>query len=239
MLQLDNLSCGYGTMQAVHGLDLQVAKGSITALLGANGAGKSSTMMCIAGHVSVQHGQIRYKDRDITESSPMKRIRDGIAVVPEGRRIFPNLTVKENLIVGGYSRPKDESFQRMESGLQMFPRLQERLGQRAGSLSGGEQQMLAIARALMSKPELLLVDELSLGLMPKIIDICYRAIADLNRDGLTIILVEQSTHRALEVADQVCVLESGSTVWQGTSDAAQNNVTLIDSLLGLHEKGSV
>jgi len=238
MLRLDSLSCGYGAMQAVHGLDLHVAKGSITTLLGANGAGKSSTIMCIAGHVAVHSGEIRYKDRKITDASPMQRIKDGISVVPEGRRLFPNLTVKENLIVGGYSRSRDESNRELERMLSIFPRLEERLGQRAGSLSGGEQQMLAIGRALMSKPELLLVDELSLGLMPKIIDICYRAIAELNKDGLTIILVEQSTHRALEVADQVCVLESGRTVWQGTSDEAQNNVKMIDSLLGLREETS-
>jgi branched-chain amino acid transport system ATP-binding protein len=220
-------------MQAVIGLNLEVAERGITALLGANGAGKSSTIMCIAGHVTVQKGRVIYKGQDITRLSPMERVKNGIAVVPEGRRLFSHLSVRENLIVGGYSCPKDHSESSMERVLKMFPRLAERVGQRAESLSGGEQQMLAIGRALMSDPELLLVDELSLGLMPKIIDICYEAIAELNSGGLTIILVEQSTQRALEVADQVCVLESGQTVWKGSALKARNNAALIDNLLGL------
>lgn len=239
MLQLKGLSCGYGIMRVVHELDLDVPKGGITALLGANGAGKSSTIMCIAGHVAVHEGRIIYNKNDITGSSPVERVRDGIAVIPEGRRLFSSLTVKENLIVGGYSLPKVQTRTGMDEVLAMFPRLAERLGQRAGSLSGGEQQMLAIGRALMSKPRLLLIDELSLGLMPKIIDICYKAIAELNRDGLTIVLVEQSTQRALEVANHVCVLESGRTVWKGPAVDARKNTELIDALLGLHEKSAV
>jgi branched-chain amino acid transport system ATP-binding protein len=233
MLRLKGLSCGYGPMRAVHDLDLEVAVRGITALLGANGAGKSSTIMCIAGHVSVHEGQVIYKEEDITHLSPMGRVRKGIAIVPEGRRLFSSLSVKENLVVGGYSRSKAHTINRMDRVMNMFPRLAERLDQRAGSLSGGEQQMLAIGRALMSEPELLLVDELSLGLMPKIIDICYEAIAELNRKGLTIILVEQSTQRALDVADQVCVLESGRTVWNGSADDARENTGMIDALLGL------
>ena len=235
MLRLEALSCGYGPIRAVHGLDLYVAKGGITALLGANGAGKSSTIMCIAGHVAIHQGRIVYKEKEISAFSPMERIRGGIAIVPEGRRLFPSLSVKDNLIVGGYSRPKADTPTEMEKVLAMFPLLAERLNQRAGSLSGGEQQMLAISRALMSQPQLLLVDELSLGLMPKIIDICYRTIAELKRSGLTIVLVEQSTQRALEVADQICVLESGQTVWKGSSNEARDNVTMIDALLGLGE----
>jgi len=233
MLRLNGLSCGYGPMRAVHGFNLDVAERGITALLGANGAGKSSIIMCIAGHVSVHDGQVIYKEEDITHLSPMGRVRKGIAVVPEGRRLFPSLSVQENLIVGGYSQPKAHTRNGMDSVLNLFPRLAERLDQNAGSLSGGEQQMLAIGRALMSEPELLLVDELSLGLMPKIINICYEAIAEMNRTGLTIILVEQSTQRALDVADQVCVLESGRTVWNGPAEDARENSGLIDALLGL------
>ena len=239
MLQLKGLSCGYGPMQVVHELYLDVPEGGITALLGANGAGKSSTIMCIAGHVRVHEGRIIYNENDITGCSPMERVRDGIAIVPEGRRLFPSLTVKENLIVGGYSHPKAQTRTGMEKFLIMFPRLAERLGQRAGSLSGGEQQMLAIGRALMSNPKLLLIDELSLGLMPKIIDICYEAIAELKRGGLTIVLVEQSTQRALDVADQVCVMESGREVWKGSAGEAGKNTGLIDALLGLREEGAV
>ncbi|MCG2776635.1 MAG: ABC transporter ATP-binding protein [Desulfobacterales bacterium] len=240
MLRLEGLSCGYGPMQAVHGLDLEVTERGITALLGANGAGKSSTIMCIAGHVRVREGRVIYKGEDITHLSPVERVKNGIAIVPEGRRLFSSLTVKENLIVGGYSRPKDHTGSGMDRVLNMFPRLAERLGQSAGSLSGGEQQMLAIGRALMSEPELLLVDELSLGLMPKIIDICYEVIAELNHGGLTIVLVEQSTQRALDVADQVCVLESGQTVWKGSALEARNSAAMIDSLLGLrNESGQI
>jgi branched-chain amino acid transport system ATP-binding protein len=236
MLRLESLNCGYGEMTVVHGLTLDVPDGEITALLGANGAGKSSTILCIAGHVAVMGGRIIYKEKDITNATPMERVADGIAVVPEGRRLFPNLTVEENLIVGGYSQPRDFTREGIERVLALFPRLRERLGQLAGSLSGGEQQMLSISRAMMSRPQLLLVDELSLGLMPKIIDICYEAISELKSKGLTILLIEQSTQRALEVADHVCVLESGKTVWKDTAEKARDNADLIDALLGLQEK---
>ena len=237
MLQLESLNCGYGEMTVVQGLSLEVPAGEITALLGANGAGKSSTILCIAGHVAVMGGRIIYKEKDITDATPMERVADGIAVVPEGRRLFPNLTVEENLIVGGYSQPRDFTREGIERVLALFPRLRERLGQLAGSLSGGEQQMLSIGRAMMSRPQLLLVDELSLGLMPKIIDICYEAISELKSKGLTILLIEQSTQRALEVADHVCVLESGKTVWKDTAEKARDNADVIDALLGLQEKG--
>ncbi|MGD2125582.1 MAG: ABC transporter ATP-binding protein [Desulfobacteraceae bacterium] len=236
MLRLERLSCGYGPMRAVHGLDLHVAQGEITVLLGANGAGKSSTIMCVAGHVAVHEGRIIYRGKDITNRSPMDRVKQGIAIVPEGRRLFPSLTVLENLVIGGYSRAKERTYIGMEKVLAMFPRLGERLGQRAGSLSGGEQQMLAIGRALMSEPQLLLVDELSLGLMPKIIDICYEAVAELRRGGLTIVLVEQSTQLALDVAEQICVLESGQVVWRGSAVEARNNAGLIDAFLGLRHE---
>lgn len=233
MLQLDALSCGHGPMRAVERLTLAVAPGAVTALLGANGAGKSSTIMCIAGHVDIQGGSIRYEGADIGGQSPMARVAAGIGLVPEGRRLFSGLTVRENLVVGGYCRPKNETPAAFDSVLETFPRLGERLGQRAGSLSGGEQQMLAIGRALMSRPKLLLIDELSLGLMPKMIDICYAAIETLKAKGLAILLVEQSTQRALEVADDVTVLESGRTVWQGTAADARNSTDMIDACLGL------
>ena len=237
MLRLEPLSCGYGEMTAVEELSLHVPKGEITTLLGANGSGKSSTIMCIAGHVVVKTGRLLYRKKEITRATPMARVAAGIAVVPEGRRLFPSLTVKENLIIGGFIQPKEESREGIDRVLALFPRLGERLGQLAGSLSGGEQQMLSIGRALMSQPKLLLIDELSLGLMPKIIDICYEAIAELKKKGLTILLVEQSTQRALEVADRVCVLESGRTAWNGTAGEAQDNAGIIDALLGLQREG--
>jgi branched-chain amino acid transport system ATP-binding protein len=233
MLRLEALSCGYGAMTAVESLTLEVPRAQVTALLGANGAGKSSTIMCIAGHVDVISGRIVYNEQEITGASPMARVKAGIAIVPEGRRLFPSLTVKDNLVVGGYSRPAESTRQSFDRVLALFPRLRDRLKQPAGSLSGGEQQMLSIGRALMSNPKLLLIDELSLGLMPQVIDLCYEAIAELKTAGLTILLVEQSTQRALEVADNVCVLESGKDVWQGTAAEAGDNAGLIDALLGL------
>jgi len=234
MLRLDSLSCGYGPMRAVHSLDLAAETGRITALLGANGAGKSSTIMCIAGHVAVQGGRILYQDADITGQTPMERVRAGIGLVPEGRRLFSGLSVRENLVVGGYCREKSQTAAGIERVVALFPRLGERIHQQAASLSGGEQQMLSIGRALMSRPRLLLVDELSLGLMPKAIDTCYQVIADLKQQGLTIVLVEQSTSRALAVADAVVVLESGKAVWTGGADEARSSSDMIDALLGLH-----
>ncbi len=239
MLQLVDLHCGYGPMQAVQGLDLTAESGRITALLGANGAGKSSTMMCIAGHVEMQGGQILYKGQDVAGSSPMQRVTDGIGLVPEGRRLFAELTVRENLVMGGYCRPKAETEPNMAKIIDMFPRLGERLTQRAGALSGGEQQMVAIGRALMSQPKLLLVDELSLGLMPKVIDICYAALDELKGNGLAIILVEQSTQRALDVADDITVLESGRVVWSGSAEESRNSVDMIDACLGLKSESTV
>jgi len=239
MLRLEALSCGYGAMTAVQSLTLDVPRGKVTALLGANGAGKSSTIMCIAGHVTVISGNIVYDEEEISRATPMARVKAGIAVVPEGRRLFPSLTVKENLVVGGYSQTVESSRERLGRVLALFPRLGDRLKQPAGSLSGGEQQMLSIGRALMSNPKLLLIDELSLGLMPQVIDLCYEAITELKMAGLTILLVEQSTQRALEVADRVCVLESGKEVWQDTADQASDNAGLIDALLGLQAEGQM
>jgi len=233
MLRLEALSCGYGPMRAVHDLELAVPGGRITALLGANGAGKSSTLMCIAGHVSVFSGRVLYDDTPITHWTPIQRVRARIGLVPEGRRLFGSLTVRENLVVGGYCRPKTDTAAGIDQVVQLFPRLGERFGQPAGSLSGGEQQMLAIGRALMSQPKLLLIDELSLGLMPKMIDICYAAIAALKANGMTIVLVEQSTQRALDVADDVTVLESGRMVWRGSAREARESTEMIDACLGL------
>lgn len=236
MLRLESLSCGYGDMTAVDEVSLEIPRGRTLALLGANGAGKSSIIMCIAGHVEVHGGRVLYYNEDITWDSPMLRVKKRIAVVPEGRRLFPNLSVRENLMVGGYILPKDKERAGIDRVLALFPRLGERLHQTAGSLSGGEQQMLSIGRALMAEPKMLLVDELSLGLMPKMIDICYDAIAALKKDGLTILLVEQSTQRALDMADSVLVLESGKEVWKGTAEEAAKNTGMIDAILGLKEE---
>lgn len=236
MLHLEKISCGYGNLTVVENLSLQISKGEIFALIGANGAGKSSTIMSIAGHVKVKSGKIRFKGDDITNLPITKRVRLGIAIAPEGRRLFTDMTVNENLSMGCYSLPKNRLSLNRDKVLKLFPRLDERIEQQASTLSGGEQQMLAIARALMAEPELLIIDELSLGLMPKVIDLCYRAISTLKEQGVTILLVEQNTTRALEVADRICVLESGRDVWQGTAKDAGNDPDLIKAYLGLDQE---
>jgi branched-chain amino acid transport system ATP-binding protein len=235
MLQLDGMSCGYGNLTVVEELSLHVARGEIFALIGANGAGKSSTIMSIAGHVRVKSGRILFKGEDITAVPVTRRVRRGIALVPEGRRLFSDMSVADNLAMGCYCLPKNRLAANRDKVLALFPRLRERINHQASLLSGGEQQMLAIGRALMAEPELLIIDELSLGLMPKVIDLCYRAITSLQQQGVTILLVEQNTTRALEVADRICVLESGRDVWQGTAQEAQSDPALIKAYLGLNQ----
>jgi len=233
MLELKGFACGYGLVQAVEALDLSVLGGRITALLGPNGAGKSSTLMAIAGHVSVHRGQISFLGQDIRSLSPAERTRRGIAIAPEGRRIFSDLTVAENLMVGGYSQARVDARETEESVLMLFPWLRERYRQRAGSLSGGEQQMLAIGRALMARPKLLLVDELSLGLMPAMVEACFDVLVRLKSQGLGILVVEQNTHRALAAADDVVVLVSGQKAYQASGERARRDPAMIDSFLGM------
>jgi branched-chain amino acid transport system ATP-binding protein len=209
MLELQGLRCGYGNVQAVHGIDLTVPQGKITAIIGPNGAGKSSTMLAIVGQVRTFGGRLVFRGEDITGLAPSERTRRGLAIAPEGRRIFHDLSVLENLTVGGYLLTRQQAAEREGDVMQLFPRLRERARQRAGSLSGGEQQMLAIGRALMAKPQLLLIDELSLGLMPKVVDDIFGALMQLKADGLTVLLVEQNIQRVLADADQVVVLTAG------------------------------
>lgn len=234
MLQLEKMSCGYGAFRAVSDLSLTVRQGSVFALIGANGAGKSSTINAVAGHVALQGGSITLDGDDISALPARRRVHLGIAIAPEGRELFPDLTVRENLTVGGMIHDRRSEAQNVERVLSLFPRLGERMTQLAGSLSGGEQQMLAIGRALMAQPRFLMIDEVSLGLMPAMVDACYRAIAALKQDGMTILLVEQSTQRAFEIADDVCVLESGRAVWRGTSDEARDDPSLTAAYLGLN-----
>ena len=234
MLELQTVSCGYGAFQAVHELTLSLRPGTITGLLGANGAGKSSTLMCVAGHVTRQAGTVLFDGQDISSLAPTERVRRGIAISPEGRRLFKDLTVEDNLRVGGLVQPARLYQQDCDRVIALFPRLGERLKSLAGNLSGGEQQMLAIGRALMTRPRLIMIDELSLGLMPKVIDLCYQALQTLRREGMTVLLVEQNTERVLKVADDICVLESGRTVWQGSAEAARQDPDLTAAYLGLH-----
>lgn len=233
MLKVDNLSAGYGDIIAIRDLSFSVEAGQILAFIGANGAGKSSTLMCLMGLVEQKSGSILINGQDISTTTVEARITNGLAIVPEGRRVFPDLNVHENLIVGGHVTEASI----MKSGIDyvytVFPRLAERRGQSAGSLSGGEQQMLALGRALVSQPKLLIVDELSLGLMPKVVDECYAVLETLKQNGIGIILVEQNTERALSVADEIRVLEAGNLIWAGTALDAKNNTALTQSLMGL------
>ena len=234
MLQIENLSCGYGLFQAVHGLSVHLRPATITGLIGPNGAGKSSTLMFIAGHVARQEGRLLFEGQDISKLGPRERVRLGIAISPEGRRLFKDLSVEDNLKVGGLIQPAHAFVQDRDKVLSLFPRLGERLSSLAGNLSGGEQQMLAIGRALMTRPRLLMIDEISLGLMPKVIDLCYRALELLRQEGLTILVVEQNTDRVLRMADDLCMLESGRTVWQGKAADARQDSNFAAAYLGMH-----
>lgn len=232
MLRLDHLSCGYGSLRAVEDLSFEVPAGALLALLGPNGAGKTSAIMAIMGHTTISGGKILFEGKDITYEPAVKRAPFGISLVPEGRRLFADLSVEENLTVGGYSRAAVHEPSNRERVFELFPRLRDRRKQVAGSMSGGEQQMLAIGRALMAEPKLLLIDELSLGLMPKMVDLCFDVLTQLRQHGLTVVLVEQNTTRALAIADTVCVLASGSVVFSGSAAAAIDNASLFETYLG-------
>jgi len=235
MLEVSNLTCGYGDITAVSDLSFTVAKGEIFGLIGANGAGKTTTIMALAGLVPVRSGTIRLDGRDITHTPACHRVGHGIALVPEGRRVFADLTVDENLTVGGSRLDATRLAQNRARVHDTSPRLAERRVQLAGSLSGGEQQMLAIGRAIMADPAVLLVDELSLGLMPKAVDECYRVLERLRAEGLAILLVEQSTERVLHAAARVAVLESGRLAWTGTGPEAIVDTAGVAAYLGLGE----
>jgi branched-chain amino acid transport system ATP-binding protein len=232
LLNIDNLSCGYGSAVVLHGLNLQVNASEVVALIGPNGAGKTSTLQCIAGHVRAQSGTVRFNGKDLAPLPPQKRVLEGIALSPEGRKLFGDMTVRENLVVGGYSRPREATARNIERVLDLFPRLGERFDSLGRTLSGGEQQMVAIGRALMAEPKLLLIDELSLGLMPKNVDICYQALQKLRGEGIAVLLVEQNLSKALAFSDRAYVLDSGRLVWSGTSEAARARRDLVESILG-------
>jgi len=232
MLELQALHCGYGAMEAVHGIDLAARRGRMTALLGPNGAGKTSTMMAIVGQVQSFGGRIVLDGEDITALAPVERTRRGVAIAPEGRRLFPDLTVQENLAVGGYTRTLAQARSSCERVYALFPRLAERRQQRAGLMSGGEQQMLAIGRALMAEPKLLLIDELSLGLMPAVIDQIFDTLQRLKSEGLTVLLVEQNIQRALAAVDDVVVMTAGAVAFRGSSAEAASHEGFADLFLG-------
>ncbi|MBX3377289.1 MAG: ABC transporter ATP-binding protein [Phycisphaeraceae bacterium] len=213
MLEVKGLNVHYGAIHALHGIDIAVEQGQIVTLIGCNGAGKSTTLRTISGLIRPSAGQILFEGKPISGMPAHQIVRLGLAQSPEGRGIFANLTVAENLDMGAFARSdKAQIAKDREHALTLFPRVRERLKQNAGTLSGGEQQMLAMARALMARPRLLLLDEPSLGLAPQIVQTIFKIIREINRDGTTILLVEQNAHMALEVAHHAYVLEVGRIV---------------------------
>jgi branched-chain amino acid transport system ATP-binding protein len=231
LLKVMNLKVSYGGIEALKGISFEVEKGSIVTLIGANGAGKSTTLRAISGLVPVKSGTITYDGNVINGQSPQKIVSEGICMVPEGRRVFPNLTVLENLKIGAYLR-KDDLTADIEHVYQLFPRLKERHWQLAGTLSGGEQQMLAVGRALMMRPEILMMDEPSLGLAPLVIRDIFRIIQTLHEEGITILLVEQNANAALKIADFAFVLETGFLGMQGTGAELLNDPGIKAAYLG-------
>ena len=225
MLHIDKLHVHYGAIHAIKGISLSIGKGQIVTMLGANGAGKTTTLRTISGLVRASGGAVRFEDSDVTNKPPHEIVILGIGHAPEGRMIFANLTVKENLEMGAYLRRDRAEIQKdIDYVFSIFPRLKERLKQAGGTLSGGEQQMLAIGRALMTRPRLLLLDEPSLGIAPILVKTIFERIVEINRElGMTILLVEQNAHLALQIAHYAYVIETGQVVIEGkAADIAKN-----------------
>ncbi len=233
MLQIEHLSVYYDGIYALQDASLDVPEGKIVSLIGANGAGKSTTLNAIIGLVKASSGSIRWNGEELTALSTREIVTRGVVLVPEGRRVFPNLTVQENLALGAYSRKDyDEVRKDREMVLDLFPRLAERLGQSAGTLSGGEQQMLAVGRGLMTRPSLFMLDEPSLGLAPLVAKMIFEIIKEINRKGTTVLLVEQNAKAALEAADQGYVLETGVISFSGTGRDLLGDDRVRQSYLG-------
>jgi branched-chain amino acid transport system ATP-binding protein len=233
LLAVEDLEVSYGLIQALHGVSLHVERGEIVTLIGANGAGKTTTLLALSGLLRPTGGRILFDGKDVTGAPPHRRVEMGIVQVPEGRRVFANMSVAENLELGAYTR-RDRAGIRadLRRMMEVFPILGERRGQRAGTLSGGEQQMLAIARALMAKPQLLLLDEPSLGLAPLIVRKIFEIIRDINREGTTIFLVEQNAHMALGTAHRGYVLQTGAVLLADRADVLMQHPDVKRAYLG-------
>jgi branched-chain amino acid transport system ATP-binding protein len=235
LLEVKDLTVAYGRIEAVRGITLSVGAGEFVSIIGSNGAGKSSTMRAIAGVVRPSGGSVSLSGTDVTRLPSYQKVNRGIAMVPEGRMIFGDQTVRDNLTLGAYTRVKSDPAgvtEDTERVLTLFPRLKERLDQMGGSLSGGEQQMLAIARGLLSRPKLLIIDELSLGLAPQIIESLFPVLIDLNNKGLAILLVEQMASYALAVTQRTYVMENGRVLLEGPSADLANDRRVLDAYLG-------
>jgi branched-chain amino acid transport system ATP-binding protein len=232
LLEVSGLEVRYGGIRAVRGVDLTVAEGELVCLIGANGAGKSSTLRAISGLAHTAAGTVRYAGRDLAGARAFERARAGLVMVPEGRGVFPQLTVDENLDMGAYARSDREIEADRERVFGLFPRLRERRGQTGGTLSGGEQQMLAIGRALMSRPKLLLLDEPSMGLAPIVVQLIFEVIHEINAGGVTCLLVEQNARAALALARRAYVMESGQIALAGPAAELAHDPKVIEAYLG-------
>ena len=233
MLKVQDLKVKYGMIEAIKGISFEVRDGEIVTMIGANGAGKTTTMHAISGLVKAAEGSIKLDETELTKTAPNKIVGMGLAQVPEGRRVFAEQTVEENLILGAYLRKDKDGIRKdMEDVYQLFPRLKERRTQPAGTLSGGEQQMLAMGRALMAKPSILLLDEPSMGLSPLLVSEIFHIIQEINAKGTTILLVEQNAKRALAIADRAYVLETGKITLEGTGEELANDERVQKAYLG-------
>ena len=232
VLKVENLHVYYGSIHAIKGVSFEVAEGEIVTLIGANGAGKSTTLNTVGGLLKPREGSIEFEGKSILGVAPHKVVNEGMTLCPEGRRVFAQLSVKENLEMGAYTRPASEIPETLEMVYEHFPRLKERQSQMAGTLSGGEQQMLAMGRALMSKPKLMMLDEPSMGLAPILVDQIFEIIEALNKAGTTILLVEQNAQMALSIADRAYVLETGRIVNTGTGKDLLNDDSVKKAYLG-------
>ena len=235
ILEIQDLSVAYGGIQAIKGISLSAKEGSIVTLIGSNGAGKSSTLRSIAGIVKAKTGQVLFGGENILGMSPDQIVKRGITLVPEGRRVFPNLSVVENLRIGAYLR-KDNIASDLEYVYSLFPRLKERSWQMAGTLSGGEQQMLAVGRALMARPKLIMMDEPSLGLAPLVVQGIFEIIRTINEDGITVLLIEQNANMALKVADYAYVMQTGEIIMEGSGAELLENEQVKEAYLGKQKK---
>jgi len=233
MLEVSALRGGYGAVEVLRGIDLNIGAGEIVAVLGSNGAGKSTLNNTVCGLVPAFGGRVAFEGRDITRARHTDIVAAGLIQVPEGRRVFPNLSVRENLELGSYRRGREHRARNMQRVFASFPRLEERTAQRAGTLSGGEQQMLAIGRALMAEPRLLILDEPSLGLSPMLVDEVFSLVKRLNAEGLSILLVEQNVGQALEIAHRAYVLENGAMTFHGTPAELLGKSELKRAYLGI------
>ena len=231
ILEIRDLVMNFGGIKAIDGISLDVERGKIVTLLGANGAGKSTTLRSISGLIKPQSGTIKFNGKDILGSTPDKIVSMGITMVPEGRRVFPNLSVLENLKIGAYLR-KDSIAEDLEYVYSLFPRLKERHWQAAGTLSGGEQQMLAVGRALMAKPQLIMMDEPSLGLAPLVVKDIFSIIKTINEKGITVLLNEQNANMALKIADKGYVIETGKVTMTGSGEELLNDDSIKEAYLG-------